>query len=93
MLAPMAYAPMAMPSNTACGSPSRAEQSMKAPGSPSSPLQMKYLTPSGDLVPGGELPLLPGGEAGAATPAQPRALDLVDHLEPGVMLDSTLYRA
>ena len=35
---------MTMPSITACGSPSRIEQSMKAPGSPSSALQMRYFT-------------------------------------------------
>ena len=38
----MAYEPMIMPSSTACGSPSMIEASMKAPGSPSSPLQMRY---------------------------------------------------
>ncbi len=31
-----------MPSITACGSPSMIEASMKAPGSPSSPLQIRY---------------------------------------------------
>ena len=40
------YCPTAiiMPSITACGSPSSTERSMNAPGSPSSALQMTYLT-------------------------------------------------
>ncbi len=38
-----------MPSSTACGSPSMMEASMNAPGSPSSPLQITYLTSPGEL--------------------------------------------
>ena len=38
--APIAKAAMIMPSITECGLPSSTERSMKAPGSPSSPLQM-----------------------------------------------------
>ena len=37
-----ARAQMAMPSRTLCGSPSRTEPSMNAPGSPSSPLHTTY---------------------------------------------------
>ena len=39
---PIAYAPMIMPSSTACGLPSMMLRSMNAPGSPSSALQMTY---------------------------------------------------
>src|SRR5664279_1135620 len=38
---------MAMPSSTRCGSLSSTARSMKAPGSPSSPLQMTYLVSPG----------------------------------------------
>ncbi len=37
-----------MPSSTACGSPSMIEASMNAPGSPSSPLQITYLSSPGE---------------------------------------------
>ena len=40
--APMARAAISMPSRTRCGFPSITLRSMKAPGSPSSPLQMTY---------------------------------------------------
>jgi len=39
-----------MPSRTRWGSLSRTLRSMKAPGSPSSALQMRYLTPSGAVA-------------------------------------------
>ena len=40
---------MVMPSTTLCGSLSRMERSMNAPGSPSSALQTTYLDCPGDL--------------------------------------------
>ena len=40
--AAMARDAMIMPSTTLCGSPSMMPMSMKAPGSPSSPLQIRY---------------------------------------------------
>ena len=40
--APIANAPMVIPSMTLNGSPSRMDRSMKAPGSPSSALQTTY---------------------------------------------------
>ena len=51
---------------------------MNAPGSPSSPLQMMYLTSPGDGR--GELPLHARGEAGAAAAAQAGGEDLLDDL-------------
>ncbi len=50
---------------------------MNAPGSPSSALQTTYLiVPGAFCVNSHE----PGEETGPATPPQPRALNLVDHL-------------
>jgi len=74
--APMAYEPMIMPSSTACGSPSMIEASMKAPGSPSSPLQMRLLLVAHRAL--GELPLLTGREPGAAAAADARGQHLGD---------------
>ena len=51
---------------------------MKAPGSPSSALQMTYFFSPVALA--GEAPLQPGGEAGAAAAAQAGGDHLLDHL-------------
>ena len=66
-----------MPSITAWGSPSMIEASMKAPGSPSSPLQMMYLTSPGD---GARTSIWPVGKPAPPRPAQARGEDLVDDL-------------
>ena len=62
---------MSMPSSTACGSPSMMEASMNAPGSPSSPLQMMYLSSPGEAA--RELPLQPVGKPAPPRPRRPEA--------------------
>ena len=75
---PMAYAQISIPSSTACGSPSRTERSMKAPGSPSSALQMTYFLPGQGLRIPRECPLHPRGESRAAPARAVRKLHLLD---------------
>src|SRR3990172_2243013 len=48
-VAPMAKAPISIPSRTAWGSPSRTDLSMNAPGSPSSALHMIYFSFPGEF--------------------------------------------
>ena len=76
----MAYAPMAMPSKTACGSPSRAEQSMNAPGVAFVAVADEVLDAVRRFGVMRKPPLLPGGEARTAATAQPGGHDLLDHL-------------
>ncbi len=70
-VAPMARAAMVMPSMTLWGSPSMTQRSMKAPGSPSSPLQMTYFC----LPPGGQAKrhFRPVGKPAPPRPRRPEA--------------------
>ncbi len=79
----MAWPAMAIPSSTEWGSLSRTERSMKAPGSPSSALQITYFCLPGG--PSGEAPLHPGEEARPPAPTQPGVDDQVDEAV-GVLL-------
>ena len=81
---------MIMPSSTLWGLPSSTARSIKAPGSPSSALQMTYLTSPSALA--AALPLAPGGETGPAPPSQPRLLDGIHDLV-GLHLKSALISA
>ena len=67
-----------MPSRRRWGSPSMTARSMKAPGSPSSALQMRYFWRG--LLPAGDVPLLARREPAAAAAPEARALHGVAHL-------------
>ena len=79
-----------MPSSTRCGSPSRTLRSMKAPGSPSSALQMTNFSRALGLV--DRAPLEAGRVAAAAAAPQARGRDLLDHVERGHLGDGLLQR-
>src|SRR3972149_6202373 len=75
-VAPMAYAPIAIPSSTACGLPSMTERSMNAPGTPSSPLQITYFRSPGASR--HSRPFRPvGGPGAAAGGVDPPGADVV----------------
>ena len=62
---------MIMPSITACGSPSMIAASMKAPGSPSSPLQMMYFSSPGERR--ANFHFMPVGKPAPPRPRRPEA--------------------
>ncbi len=76
--APMARAPMVMPSMTRSAYWLRISRSLKVPGSPSSALHMMYLGRA--LLGGGQVPLDAGGEAGAAAPLELGVAHQVDEV-------------
>ena len=81
---------MIRPSRTLCGLPSSRLRSMKAPGSPSSPLTMTYLGSPGALR---VVSHYAGREAAAAAAAQVGLLSPRRAPAPGVISESALARA
>ena len=83
---------MAIASRTACGSPSRMERSMNAPGSPSSALQQTYLSSGSALLTAQNFHFWPVGKPAPPRPRRPAFL-MISITSSGVCLVRALARA